>query len=175
LILTPGTEVWGVASEPSLQGTVIVEVTPEETMRMVFMLADVAEVPLVIELDSALLQVVLLEEGLLIEEPELEEHDVLELMEDEAPTEAEEEALLEVDEVVVATVVDDVLENSEEDEEEDAELVSGVQLAIGNDCTKTPDCVPLLVTSNCVHSSLRNICIDCTTALRGWSTLKVVV
>jgi hypothetical protein len=185
------TEASEVASEPSLQGTVTVKVTPEVTMTMVFIVADVAEVPLFVEFDSTLLEVLLPEDGLLIdEEPpvgmELAEHDVLELVEEEVPTEVEEDALLddveaddvlvddeealdsseveevlvdgEVDEVAVLTLVDDVFESNEEDE--DGELVSGVQFSIANDCTETPDCVPLLVTSNSVHSSLRNICID---------------
>lgn len=183
-----GTGAGGVASEPSLQGTVIVKVTPEVTMTMVVIVADVS---LVVEFDSTLLEVLPPENGLLIdEEPlvgmELEGRNVLELVEEDVPTEVEEEELLvkievddvladeeevldsseveeilldgEVDEVVVSMVVDDLLDSSEEDE--DGELVSGVQLTIGNDCTNTPDCVPLLVTSNSVHSSLRNICID---------------
>lgn len=160
---------------------------------MVFIVTDVADVALVVEFDSTPLEVPLPGDRLLIDEElpvgmELGERDVLERVEEEVPTEVEEEALLdkievddvlvdleegevldsleveevlvddEVEEVVAATVVEDVPDGNEEDE--DVELAFSVQSSIGNDCTMTPDCVPLLVTSNSVHSSLRNICID---------------
>jgi len=153
-------------SEPSLHGTVIVEVTPEVTTTMVVIGVDVCEVPFVGS-EKTLPEILLPEDRLLIEE----EHGVLVLAEEKVLTEFEVEPLLdnveaddvlvdvvEEDEVVVAMVVDDVLDSNEEDE--DRELVSGVQLAMGNDCTKTPDCVPLFVTSISVHASLSIICID---------------